>query len=234
MKTYAIIVAAGKSSRLEGMVPKQFREIAGRPMLAWTIGRFEAAKTIDQIVVVVAEENLLYASEHIVDPFDFQKVSKIVIGGDSRFESVYRGIKSLPLSTQTVAIHDGARPLVTPDDIDRVVSMAQQERAAILAAPISDTVKRAQDGFILATLDRTLLFGAQTPQVFQYDLIKAAYERGGTENNPDCYTDDAALIEATGFKVKVVEPTGPNLKVTTQTDLDIVRSLLMREINGGD
>ena len=234
MKTYAVIVAAGKSSRLEGMVPKQFREIAGRPMLAWTIGRFEAAKTIDQIVVVVAEENLLYSSEHVVDPYRFDKVTKIVIGGDSRFESVHLGIKSLPLSTQTVAIHDGARPLVTPDDIDRVVSTAQQERAAILAAPISDTVKRVQDGFILATLDRTLLYGAQTPQVFQYDLIKAAYERAATENNPDWYTDDASLIEASGFKVKVVEPTGPNLKVTTQTDLDIVRSLLIREADGGD
>ncbi len=203
-------------------------------MLAWTIGRFEAAKTIDQIVVVVAEENLLYASEHIVDRYGFDKIIKLVIGGDSRFESVYRGIKSLPLSTQFVAIHDGARPLVTPDDIDRVVSTAQEERAAILAAPISDTVKRAQDGFILATLDRTLLYGAQTPQVFQYDLIKAAYERGSAENNSDRYTDDAALIEAAGFKVKVVEPTGPNLKVTTQTDFDIVRSLLMRETDGGD
>lgn len=233
MKTYAVIVAAGESRRFGGAVPKQFREIAGRPLLAWTIGRFQAAETIDHIAVVVAEENLLYTSRQVIHPYGFDKVTKIVIGGVTRFESVRLGIKSLPLSTKLVAIHDGARPLVAPGDIDRVVLTAEKERAAMLAAPVTDTVKRVQDGFVLATLDRRLLHLAQTPQVFQYDLIKEACDRAAAAGAAESFTDDASLVEACGFKVKVVEPSAPNIKVTTPTDFDMVRTLLTREAKGG-
>jgi len=233
VKTYAVIVAAGESRRFAGPVPKQFRTIAGRPMLAWTIARFQQAETIDQIVVVVAEENLLYASRHVIDPFGFAKVAKIVIGGATRFESVRLGINSLPLVTDLVAIHDGARPLVSPEDIDRVVRTAERDRAAMLAAPVTDTVKRVQDGFVLATLDRSLLHLAQTPQVFQYDLIKEACERALDSGTAANVTDDASLVEACGFKVRVVAPTGPNIKVTTATDFDLVRSLIEQEVGRG-
>lgn len=232
MKTYAIIVAAGSSTRMVGAVPKQFRELSGRPMLAETVSRFESASSIDQIVVVVSEEHLLYTSERVIEPYDFGKVLKIVVGGSTRFESVWNGIKSLPISTGMVAIHDGARPLVLPSDIDRVVATAVQERAAMLAAPVTDTVKRVQDGFILATLDRSLLHLAQTPQVFQYDLFKAACEGAIAEGNAESYTDDAALCEASGFKVKVVPPTGPNFKVSTNDDLELVRMIIRERDNG--
>lgn len=232
MKTCAVIVAAGSSTRLTGTVPKQFLELSGRPMLAETISRFETASSIDQIVVVVSEEDLLYASEKVIDPHGFGKVLKIVVGGSTRFGSVWNGIKSLPISTGLVAIHDGARPLVLPSDIDNVVRAARQDRAALLAAPAMDTVKRVQDGFIMATLDRTLLHLAQTPQVFQYDLFKAACERAIAEGNAESYTDDAALCEAAGFKVKVVPPTGPNFKVTTNDDLELARLLIRERLNG--
>lgn len=232
MKTYAIIVAAGSSTRMVGTVPKQFRELSGRPMLAETVSRFELASSIDQVVVVVSEDQLLYTSERVIEPYDFNKVLKIVVGGSTRFESVWNGIKSLPLSTGMVAIHDGARPLVLPSDIDKVVEIARQERAAMLAAPVTDTVKRVQDGFILATLDRSLLHLAQTPQVFQYDLFKAACEKAIAEGNAESYTDDAALCEASGFKVKVVAPTGPNFKVATQDDLELVRMIIRERDNG--
>lgn len=226
MKTIALIVAAGHSTRFGGIIPKQFRDLHGRPLLAWTISRFEAASSISQIVVVVAEEHLLYTSQHVVDPYGFSKVFKIVIGGETRRESVLRGLNSLPISTQYVAIHDGARPLVTPADIDRVVATAIADRAAMLAVPATDTVKRVRDQFVLGTLERDSLYLAQTPQVFQYDLIIEAHRAVPPENS---VTDDAALVEARGFKVKVVEPRSPNPKVTTPEDFAYVDMLLKRE-----
>lgn len=232
MKTCALIVAGGSSVRMAGIVPKQFRELSGRPMLAETVSRFESASSIDQIVVVISEEHLLYTSEQVIDPYSFNKVLKIVVGGSTRFESVWNGIKSLPISTGLVAIHDGARPLVLPADIDKVVETASRERAAMLATPVTDTVKRVQDGFIIATLDRSLLYLAQTPQVFQYDLYKAACEKAIDAGNATSYTDDAALCEAFGFKVKVVTSSGPNYKVTTNEDLELVR-MIIRERNNG-
>lgn len=231
MKTVALIVAAGSATRFGGTVPKQFREVCGRPMLSWTISRFEKAASIDEIVVVSAEDYLLYVSENIIDPYNFRKVSKVVIGGETRQESVLKGLKSLPLSTGFVAIHDGARPLVNPADIDRVVKAAHNERAAMLAIPVADTVKRVADGLVLATLDRRLLYLAQTPQVFQYDLIVAAHEKAAASDDRLQITDDASVVEADGFKVTVLEPESPNIKVTTRDDLELVRLLLGRELD---
>ena len=229
MKTCALIVAAGASKRFGGAVPKQFRLLCGKPLLSWTISRFEAASSIDQIVVVVAEEMLLYTNQKIVEPYGFAKVSKIVIGGATRQESVLRGLESLPTSTRLVAIHDGARPLVSAGDIDRVVNLAGRERAAVLAKPATDTVKRVRDGYVIATVDRDSLYQAQTPQVFQYDLILAAHRQTIVGAK---VTDDALLIENRGFKVCVVEASSTNIKVTTPDDLIMAGALLRMEWNG--
>ena len=226
MKTYALIVAAGRAVRFGGAVPKQFREVGGRPLLSWTVSRFENASSIDGIVVVVSDEHLLFTSQKVIDPYSFTKVQKIVGGGETRQESVLRGLKSLPISTKLVAIHDGARPLTRPSDIDRVVQTAKSERAAMLAIPATDTVKRVRDGYILGTLERDSLYLAQTPQVFDYDLILEAHKSASAGLS---VSDDAALIESLGFKVRVVEPTGPNLKVTTVEDLAIVEALVKKE-----
>jgi 2-C-methyl-D-erythritol 4-phosphate cytidylyltransferase len=226
MKTYALIVAAGSSNRFGGVVPKQFRQLAGRPMLTWSIMRFEEAATIDKIVVVVSEENLLYTSQMIVDPYQFKKVEKIVIGGETRRESVYKGLKSLPVSTTHVAIHDGARPLVSPEDIDKVVQLAQKDRAAMLAIKATDSVKRVRDGYVLGTLERDSLYLAQTPQVFQYDLIIEAHAKAPADA---VITDDSSVVELLGFKVRVVEPTRPNIKITVKDDLVIAETLLKQE-----
>jgi 2-C-methyl-D-erythritol 4-phosphate cytidylyltransferase len=231
MKVYALIVAAGSSERFNGAVPKQFKEVCGRPLLSWTISRFEAAEKIDRIVVVVAEEYLLYTSERVIDPFDFPKVTKIVVGGQTRRESVLKGLEALPISTEYVAIHDGARPLVSPADIDRAVEVAISERATMLAARATDTVKRAREGYVLSTLERDSLYLAQTPQVFQYDLIMAAHKEAADSDKANRFTDDAAMVEARGFKVKIVEPTGPNIKVTTRDDLILVEALLTKELD---
>jgi 2-C-methyl-D-erythritol 4-phosphate cytidylyltransferase len=226
MNTYAVIVAAGKSVRFGGDMPKQFTEICGRPLLSWTISRFEAAASIDAIVLVVAEESLVHAGENIVDRYDFQKVRKVVAGGTTRRESVLNGLNSLPGTTELVAIHDGARPLVKPSDIDSVVATAASEGAAMLAVCATDTVKRVKDGIVEGTVDRENLYLAQTPQVFRYELILSAHQNAGSNL---VITDDASLLEVDDLKVHVVEPTGPNLKVTTADDMLIAEALLARE-----
>ena len=230
MKTAAIIVAAGRSERCGGPVPKQFREVAGRPVLAWTIQRFEVAASIDSILLVVAEDQLLYTSEKVVDPFGYTKVTKIVAGGSSRQESVLKGLARLPVSTELVAIHDGARPLTNPADIDAVVAMAERDGAALLATKVTDTVKRARDSYVLSTLDRNELFLAQTPQVFAYDMIIEAHRRAADEGCE--VTDDTALVEKAGFKVRLVEAQYLNQKITTQEDFMAISMLLEGEVDG--
>ncbi len=223
MKTVALIVAAGKGIRFGGEVPKQFRNLHRRPLLAWTIQQFEKATAVDKIVIVVAEDFLLYTNEKIANIFNFSKLTKIVVGGETRVESVRRGLESLPISTSFVAIHDGARPAVNHDDINRVIAAAQSERAAILARPISDTVKRVESGYIISTLDRSKLYQAETPQAFQYDIIMEAHKNnvGSTDA-----TDDAFLVERSGFKVKTVIPERPNPKITSEDDLKLAEFLL--------
>ncbi|MFH2037517.1 MAG: 2-C-methyl-D-erythritol 4-phosphate cytidylyltransferase [Candidatus Zixiibacteriota bacterium] len=219
-------MAAGKGIRFGGAVPKQFRSINGRPLLSWTIERFEKSSLIDNIVVVVSEEFLLYTNEKIVNPYGFNKISKIVVGGSARQESVRKGLLSLPYSTAFVAIHDGARPIVDPLDIDRVIEKAKTDRAAILVRPVLDTIKRVESDFIITTVDREKLYRAETPQVFQYDLIMSAHEKFIGRAN---HTDDSAMIEALGFKVKTVIAERPNIKVTTEDDLRIASLFLEKE-----
>ncbi|MFH1701690.1 MAG: 2-C-methyl-D-erythritol 4-phosphate cytidylyltransferase [Candidatus Zixiibacteriota bacterium] len=227
MKTYALIVAGGSGRRFGGGIPKQYQLVAGKPVISWTISRFEVAQTIDAIVIVAAEDYLLYVNNQVVNPYDFRKVAKIVPGGETRMESVMKGLESLPISAGFVAIHDSVRPLVKPSDIDLVTLEARNNRAAILARPVSETVKRSRDGVIMATIDRKNLYLAETPQVFQYDLIKEAYLKG-KEKGLEA-TDDASLVENLGFMVKLIPSSGPNPKLTTKDDLKYFTMLLEGE-----
>jgi len=230
MSVYAVIVAGGNSVRFGGDLPKQFKEICGRPMLTWTVEKFQMADSIDNIIIVAPEDSLVYVSENIIDPYDFDKVTKIVAGGKTRQESVYNGLQALPISTEFVAIHDGARPLVKTEDINRVIDVAERDNSAILAIPVADTLKRVVDSYIITTINREQLFCAQTPQVFQYDLIIEAH-KDLAKNADNSLTDDAQLIESRGFKVKIVEPTGLNLKITNQQDMEIAEAILGKGIN---
>ncbi len=231
MKTVALIVAGGKSVRLEGEVPKQFRTICGKPMLTWSIEAFEKTPSIDQIVVVVPEEYMIYTSEKVIDPYHFDKVNKVVAGGETRRESVYNGLNAIPSSTDLVAIHDGARPLITVRDIEKVLKAARKDRAAIVAVRATDTVKRVRDSFIISTLDRDSLYLAQTPQVFQYDLIMETHRALAASEDRDKVTDDASMVEKRGFKVKTVEPSSLNLKVTTSDDLLLAEAIMKGRVN---
>jgi len=230
-KTIAIIVAGGSGARFGGDIPKQYLLVAGRPLLSWTISRFERASTVDQIVIVAAEDYLLYINNKVINPYGFQKVLKIVPGGATRAESVWKGIEAVPISTSHIAIHDAVRPLVRPSDIDAVVREAKSSRAAILGRPADETVKRARHGMVFATLDRANLYLAETPQVFQYDLIKEAYAKGLATGL--AATDDAFMVEALGFPVRLVLTGGPNTKLTKPDDMEFVRMVLEKEAASG-
>lgn len=232
MKATAIIVAAGDSRRFGADLPKQFQIVHGRPLLSWTISRFEAATRVDEIVLVVSDDYAAYASENVVDPYEFRKVNRIISGGATRSESVLNGLKALADSVSLVAIHDGARSLVSTDDIEAVIAKAETAGAAILAVPVSDTVKQVKGDLITATLDRKKLYLAQTPQVFGRADILAAHEKAASSQSELELTDDAMVAELAGIKIAIVVPTGPNPKVTVADDLRIVEALLKEEAYG--
>lgn len=231
MNTVALIVAGGKGERFGGDIPKQFYPVLGRPLLSWTIDNFERAESIDEIAVVVPEESLLYAREKVVQPFGFKKVNRIIAGGESRQESVRKGLDQIPYATRTVAVHDGARPLVSFADIDKVVMIAEKNRAAILARSIGDTVKRAEGEFVISTLDRSRLYLAETPQVFQYDILVSAHKRAVDKSGA---LDDAMLVERLGFKVKLVVTGNPNPKITDPDDIEYLKYWLGKENETGN
>ncbi len=227
MKNYAIITAAGKGTRLPGAVAKQFRPIGSKPLLAWTIDKFEQCPSIDAIHLVVAGEDLNYTHEAVVDRFKYKKVERIVAGGKTRFDSILCGLRSVPETANLVYIHDGVRPLVSIAEIEAVGKEAEAYDAAILAVRQTETLKRIEDGFVIATLDRDKIWIAQTPQVFKYEAIISAYIQA-LESKRD-FTDDSSVCEAFGISVRVVEGSTANIKVTTPEDLDLARKLLTME-----
>jgi 2-C-methyl-D-erythritol 4-phosphate cytidylyltransferase len=228
MKTVAIIAAAGKGARMAATVPKILVQVGQRPILAHTLSAFESARQVVEVVLVVAEPLMAAVAEEVVGAYGFQKVSKIISGGATRQESVYAGLQVLNQTWQLVAIHDGARPLITPELIDLAIEQAAQHQAVAVAVRPKDTIKRGEGGYLLATLDRSKLWQIQTPQVFRYDLILSAHQRALREGSQA--TDDASLVEALGEKVFVVEGRYDNIKVTTPGDLTYVEMVLRRRL----
>ncbi|HWS87003.1 MAG TPA: 2-C-methyl-D-erythritol 4-phosphate cytidylyltransferase [Pyrinomonadaceae bacterium] len=220
----AIIVAAGRGSRAGGARAKQFREISGIPIIIHTLSRFELCETISAAVVVLpgdaCGEFQALAAGH-----GLRKVSRAVAGGETRAESVWRGLEALPgEGVEVVAVHDGVRPFVTPAEIDRTVREASGHGAALLAAPAVETVKEVEDGRVVRTLERARLWQAQTPQCFRVELLRRAYGQPGALG-PDV-TDCSALVERLGETVRVVEGGADNIKITTQRDFAIAEVLM--------
>lgn len=208
----AVIAAAGSGERLGAGGPKAFVSLGGRPMIAWSLDACLACGSVATVVVAVPAGH----------PHDLQDVV-VVEGGATRAESVANALGAV--DTELVAIHDAARPLLTPQLLDDLVDelVANPDADAIIAAaPVTDTVKKVDGGRIAATLDRSELWGAQTPQVFRTEALRRALRTAHT------VTDEAMLIEAAGGKVLVHDPGAPNLKVTTPIDLEVVELLLGR------
>jgi 2-C-methyl-D-erythritol 4-phosphate cytidylyltransferase len=220
----AIVVAAGRGSRAGGGQSKQFREISGIPIIIHTLSRFERCETIEGSVVVLPEGER-EAFHALAGRYGLRKVTSAVAGGGTRAESVWRGLQAIQdLSVGVVAVHDGVRPFVTPEEIDRTVREAEACGAAILAVPATDTIKEAEGGRVLRTLERTRLWRAQTPQCFRHELLRRAYERAMAEGLDA--TDDSALVERLGTTVRLVEGGAHNIKITTPQDFAVAEILL--------
>ncbi|HEV2803194.1 MAG TPA: 2-C-methyl-D-erythritol 4-phosphate cytidylyltransferase [Pyrinomonadaceae bacterium] len=222
----AIIVAAGRGVRAGGEVPKQFRMVGGAPLLLHTLRRFEACAAVDEIVLVapVEETNALLRSAGS----ELKKVARVVEGGATRTESVWRGLESLDASAvELVAVHDGVRPFVTPEEIERTMRAAADAGAAVLCAPVVDTIKVCEEGRVARTLAREKLRRALTPQCFRYELLRRAYERAHAEGLEA--TDCSALVELLGARdvlVAIVEGDARNIKITRPEDFALAELLL--------
>lgn len=235
-KATAIIVAGGRSERFNSKRPKQFTDIFGKPLLAWTIEQFELSAEISAITLVVPEQFIEFTREDILKKYKFNKVTRVIAGGKTRAESVFNGLNALADETQLVAIHDGARSMVHLDDIKRVVESAGQADGAILAEPITDTIKQAgkvqagQDRKIEKTLERSRLFLAQTPQVFRYNEILKVHEKLNESGYDQEFTDDSSMMEKNGYKINLVVAKHSNFKVTRQEDLLLMEIAMKRKM----
>ena len=214
----AVIVAAGSSQRMGG-VDKVFAPLAGKPLLARLIDTFHRCRAIDQIVIVLSKQNL-ERGRKLVARQEWPKVTEVCLGGRLRQDSVASGLGRLS-HCHWVVIHDGARPLVTVDLIERGLEAARETGAAVAAVLASDTIKLAGDDRIIQqTLPRSNLWAVQTPQVFRFDIIAEAYRQAKGE-----VTDDASLVEQLGYKVKLYPGSYDNIKITTPADLALAEIL---------
>ncbi len=216
----AVIVAAGSASRMGG-IDKVMANIKGQPMIQRTVRNFQDCDAISEIVIVTRED--------LIRPItslckDMPKVTAVVAGGKSRQESVHLGLNALSKQVKLAAIHDGARPLITWQVIDRVVRAANTYGAAAPAIPVKDTIKVVQGYVVKNTPDRNTLRAIQTPQVFDFDLLRGALRKA--EQDGAQITDDCSAVERMGMVVKIVEGDERNIKVTTPMDLKIAELLL--------
>ena len=216
----AVIVAAGSATRMRG-IDKVMADLGGEPMIVRTVRAFQNCDAIASIVIVTREDLIRPISDLCRD---MKKVAAVVAGGKSRQESVHLGLNALPKGTKLAAVHDGARPLVSWQVIDRVVRAANTYGAAAPAIPVKDTIKVVQGGLVKETPDRSSLMAVQTPQVFDFDLLRGALRKA--EEDGAQVTDDCSAVERTGMRIKIVEGDERNLKVTTPMDLKIAELLL--------
>ena len=227
--TCAVIPASGLGRRLNSQAGKAFAAVAGQPLIAYTVRVFQECPEVDEIVLVVREDQMA-AAELLVEEREFSKVNAVIAGGKVRQDSVRNGLAKVSADSDIVAIHDGARPLVTREIIVSSIEAAREDGAAIAAVPVTDTIKSSLDGrFVASTLEREKLYAVQTPQTFALALIESAYERAYADGYFG--TDDASLVERLGMPVRIVEGSYENIKVTTATDVAITEAI-MREREG--
>lgn len=220
MKIAVVIPAAGMGRRMGTNQPKQYLQLAGRPMIAHTLERF---RTVESVVVVVEPERVESFRREIIDAYQFPREWHVVAGGAERQDSVRNGLEYVPNVCDVVLVHDGVRPLITPELIQAVARKAADIGAAIVAIPTRDTIKRCVEDFISETIDRTHLWQAQTPQAFRTDIIKKAFATAYRDNFYG--TDEASLVERVGVPIALVRGSDWNIKITTPEDLVIAEAL---------
>lgn len=226
MKVAVVVPAAGRGERMGGAVKKPYLEVAGKPLIVHTLTRLSQVPEVFGIWLVVAPEDVAYCRQAVVERYGVEKVVDVLAGGASRQESVYRGLQATPPDAEIVLVHDGARPCVPREVVERVVWAAAETGAATAALPVKDTLRTAdEERWLEDVVEREGLWRIQTPQGFRRALILQAH-RWANEQGLDA-TDDARLMEGIGVRVKGVLGDERNLKVTTADDLFLVEPLLM-------
>ena len=228
MKNTAIVLAAGQGKRMHTKIQKQFLEIRGYPVLYYSLRCFQESPLIEDIILVTGEDSVFYCEKEIVEKYGFTKVAKVIPGGKERYDSVYQGLLACK-NSDYVLIHDGARPFITEEILERGLEGAKETGACAVGMPSKDTVKIADEsGFIAETPDRSRVWLIQTPQIFQYKLIRNAHESIRTRDMSNV-TDDAMVVEQeTGVKVCLAEGSYQNIKITTPEDLEIAEMFLTK------
>ena len=219
----AIIVAAGTGSRFAAAQPKQFVEIIGKPIIIHTLERFEACPLVDEIILVLSLDGCREFA-NLGGHLAITKLRSVATGGKTRAESVRNGLNKVNAATaNVVAVHDGARPLVSVDEITRTIELATETGAACLVAEVTDTIKEVDCERIVGTVDREKLRRALTPQAFDYEILKRAFDNA---NLSEDITDECYLVEKLGVKIAIVEGSSRNIKITRAEDLILAEAFL--------
>ena len=227
MKTCAIIPAAGQGTRMNHTVPKQFLQLAGKPILYHTLKVFENSGLVDSIVLVVPPSEVESMRKKLMNPFP--AIQHVVVGGEQRQDSVYEGLRALDEDTHIVVVHDGVRPFIDPKMLQETVTAAQEHGAAVTAIPLSDTIKRADaNDFVQITIDRKRLRRIQTPQAFRYSLLCEAMRKAQADRFYG--TDEGSLMEHFGQAVKLVPGSEHNIKITQPEDLVLAELLITPQL----
>jgi len=221
----AVVAAAGNSARCKGE-DKLLYEVDGKPVLAYTIGALQSSKLINEIVIVTSAEKLERIRLMCVE-LDFEKVTLVIEGGQTRLESVINGVYAASKKSRLIAIHDGARPCVDISTLDKTIHKAALFNAAAPAVAITSTIKKVEDEIIEGTVNREGLFEIQTPQIFRSEIIKAALSNAKRKSMK--ITDDCMAVEKIGIRVHIVEGSRKNIKITTHEDLKLAELYLSEE-----
>lgn len=211
-----IVPAGGRGTRMGADLPKQYLPVGGRPLLWHTLAAFERSSWVDRLILVLRPDDMDLCRREVLEPGGFAKVQRLVGGGAERHASVRAGLEESDAADEVVLVHDAVRPFFGDGLLRRVVEAAAESGAAVPGLPLKETVKRVRAGHVEATVDRTTLYGAQTPQGFRREVLLDAHRRAGGLAH---ITDDAMLVEETGHPVRLVEGEEDNIKVTTPADL---------------
>ena len=227
-KHTAIVLAAGKGSRMQSAVPKQYLELCGKPVLYYSLAAFEES-FIDEIILVAGKDDISYCKEQIVERYGFQKVTKIIAGGAERYLSVYQGLLAAE-EADYVYIHDGARPFVDAAILSDAKACVEQYQACVAGMPVKDTIKIVDaEDFAKETPERKYVWQVQTPQVFSYALVREAYDMLMEDQDAYSVTDDAMVVETMlNYPVKLFQASYMNIKITTPEDLQIAELFVQR------
>ncbi len=227
-KISAIVLAAGQGKRMNSHVAKQFLILRDKPVIYYSLKSFDES-SVDEIVLVTGQDMVEYCQKEIVERYLFKKVIKVISGGKERYDSVYQGL--LCIDPGYVLIHDGARPFLSIEQIEKIIEQVKVHKACLIGTPVKETIKIVdQDGYIVDTPDRNLVWAAQTPQAFEYSSIRNAYNTfyDAKKDNEFSITDDAMVYETfIGQPVKMLEGSYHNIKLTTPEDLVLAEQLLM-------